>query len=110
MKNRKYKNRTTINRSTKSSTHYKKSFSMDIFRDKKLSFTDIGLLLWLLSNSKDFIINKNNVQIRSGIPEEKFLNSWRILQELGYIEKKPIQGGVDWVINELPISYTVDNK
>ena len=67
-----------------------------------MNFIDIGLLVWLLSNSKDFVINKNLVQKRSGIPEQKFLVSWKKLVELGYIEKHQIQGGVEWVINETP--------
>ena len=68
----------------------------------RVNFIDIGLLLWLLSNSKNFIINKNNVLKRSGIPEQKFLTSWKKLQELGYIEKHAIRAGVEWVINEAP--------
>jgi len=99
-----YVNRTTYNRSRSSRTHYKKSFSMDIYRNPELDFTDIGLLTWLLSNSKTYIINKNRVQQRSGLPEQKFLASWKKLLELGYIEKIPFQGGVEWVINEIPRS------
>ena len=97
-----YNNKTTYNRSRASKTHFKKSFASDIFRDNQLNFIDIGLLLWLLNNSKNFVINKNNVLKRSGIPEQKFLASWKKLQELGYIEKHPIQGGVEWIINEVP--------
>jgi len=105
----KYVNKTTYNRSRASKSHYKKSFAMDIYKNQRLDFTDIGLLTWLLSNSKSFVINKEMVQKRSGLPENKFLKSWKKLQDLGYIEKKAFQGGVEWVINELPVTCKVDN-
>lgn len=97
-----YVNRTTYNRSRSSRTHYKKSFAMDIYRDTDLDFTDIGLLTWMLSNSRSFVINKNKVLERSGLSEKKFLASWKKLLDLGYIEKIRFQGGVEWVINEIP--------
>lgn len=100
-----YKNKTTYNRTRASRSNYKKSFALDIFKDKQLDFIDIGLLTWLLSNSKNFVINKNIIQKRSGTPEKKFLNSWKKLVELGYIEKHPIQSGVEWVINEKPLRH-----
>jgi len=102
-----YVNRTTYNRSRANRTHYKKSFSLDIYRDPELNFTDIGLLSWMLSNSKTYVINKNRVMERSGLPEKKFLPSWKKLQELGYIVKIPFQGGVEWIINEIPARYRV---
>jgi len=77
---------------------------MDIYRDPELDFSDIGLLTWLLSNSKTYVINKNRVQQRSGLPEKKFLASWKKLQKLGYVEKIKFQRGVEWVINEIPRS------
>ena len=83
---------------------------MDIYRDSKLDFTDIGLLTWMLSNSKTYVIHKSKVMERSGLPEQKFLDSWKKLQELGYIEKIPFQRGVEWVINEIPRSYMVHDK
>jgi hypothetical protein len=83
---------------------------MDIYRDPELDFTDIGLLTWLLSNSRNYIINKNVVMERSGLPERKFLASWKKLQENGYVEKKPFQGGVEWVINEIPACYSVHDR
>ncbi len=81
---------------------------MDIYRDTRLDFTDIGLITWLLSNSKSYVINKNEVQKRSGLPENKFLKSWSKLQSLGYLKKKPFQRGVEWVINEIPVSSKGD--
>jgi len=83
---------------------------MDIYRNPELDFTDIGLLTWLLSNSKTYVINKNRVMERSGLPEKKFLASWKKLQENGYVEKKPFQGGVEWVINEIPARYSVHDR
>jgi len=97
-----FHNKTSYRRTRSSRQHYKKSFALDIFKDKRLDFIDIGLLTWLLSNSKSFVINKNLVQRRSGIPEKKFLNSWKKLLNLGFIEKHMIQGGVEWIINEVP--------
>lgn len=47
---------------------------------------------------------------RSGLPERKFLASWKKLQENGYVEKKPFQGGVEWVINEIPACYSVHDR
>ena len=105
-----YVNRMTYNRSRASRTHYKKSFSLDIYRDPELDFTDIGLLTWLLSNSKKYVINKNKVMERSGLPEKKFLTSWKKLQELGYVVKIPFQRGVEWVINEIPAHYSVYDR
>lgn len=97
-------NRTTYNRSRASRTHFKKSFALDIYRNPELDFMDIGLITWLLSNSRTYIINKNRVMKRSGLPEKKFLTSWKKLQEAGYLVKIQLQGGVEWVINEIPRS------
>jgi len=83
---------------------------MDIYRNPELDFTDIGLLTWLLSNSKKYVINKNKVRERSGLSEKKFLTSWKKLQDLGYVAKIPFQGGVEWVINEIPVHYSVHYK
>ena len=107
---RKLLNKTTINRSKLSKTYYKKSMPMLIYKDKDLNFIDIGLLTWLLSNSKNFIVNKNYVMKRSGLPEQKFLDSWKKLKQMGYIEKRLFQGGVEWIINETSASYRSDNK
>ena len=106
----KYINKTIYNRSRASRSHYKKSFSLDIYKDQKLDFIDIGLLTWLLSNSKNFIINKSKVMVRSGLPENKFLNSWKKLQDVGYLEKRPFQGGIEWVINEIPVGSKVGDR
>lgn len=100
---RKYKNNTTIKRYNASKNYHKKSMPMDIYMDKDLNFIDIGLLTWLLSNNKNFKVNKNQVQKRSGLPEKKFLDSWKKLMKLGYIKKTLIQGGVEWVISEIPM-------
>ena len=83
---------------------------MDIFKDPELDFTDIGLLTWLLSNSRTYIINKNRVQQRSGLSEKKFLTSWKKLQDNGYVVKIPFQRGVEWVINEIPVHYSVHDR
>lgn len=83
---------------------------MDIYRDPELDFTDIGLLTWLLSNSKTYVINKNRVMARSGLPEKKFLASWKKLQGLGYVVKIPFQGGVEWVINKIPRTCEVHDR
>jgi len=96
-----YPNRTTYNRSEAGHNHYKKNFDLDIYKNNELDFIDIGLLTWLLSNDDSYIINKGVVMTRSGLPEKKFLTSWKKLQELGYIVKIPFQGGVEWQINEV---------
>jgi hypothetical protein len=83
---------------------------MDIYRDPELDFTDIGLLTWLLSNSRNYVINKNRVRERSGLPEKKFLTSWKKLQDNGYLVKQRFQRGVEWVINEIPVHYSVQDK
>lgn len=80
---------------------------MDIYKNKQLDFTDIGLITWLLSNNKSFVINKEMVQKRSGLPENKFLKSWKKLQDMGFIEKIAFQGGVNWIINEIPVTCKV---
>jgi len=98
-----YVNKTTINRTQMSKSHHKKSISSHIFRNSDLDFIDIGLLTWILSSGKNYIINKCYIQKRSGISENKFKKSWKKLQTLGYIEKRPIQGGVEWIINEIPV-------
>lgn len=96
-----YPNRTTYNRSEAGHNHYKKSIDLDIYKNQQLNFTDIGLLTWLLSNDDSYVINKGTVMTRSGLPENKFLSSWKKLQELGYIVKIPFKGGVEWQINEV---------
>ena len=105
MKRQNFKNETEVNRTTRTKSHHKKSIAMDTITDKRLNLIELGLLVRLLTNSKSYIINKSKVQTDSGVPENKFLKSWKKLQDLGYIEKHLIQGGVRWVINEIPKNY-----
>ncbi len=107
MSKKEYKNKTTLNRVRASKINPKKSFVIEIYKNKGLNFIDIGLLTWLLSNSKTYIVNKKNVMKRSGIPEGKFKDSWKKLEKLGFIEKEDIQGGVHWIINEIPVTCEV---
>ena len=102
-----YKNTTTYNRSRKSKSHHKKSLSIDIVKNTGLNAIDIGILTILLFSSKAYVINKGVIMKRAGIPKGKFNNSWAKLQNLGYLNLRRFQGGVEWVINEIPVNYGV---
>lgn len=52
-------------------------------------------MLQILSNSDDWIINRETVQKNSGLKDIRFSNTWKNLQELGYIkqERLPMKNG-----------------
>jgi predicted transcriptional regulator len=88
-------------------------------RDKENPFTrmsnsignlkadEIGIMFQLLSNSDNWIINKDDVKRKSKLGERRFVRAWNHLKELGYIEiqKLPMKNGkfcYHYTIYEIP--------
>jgi len=72
-----------------------------LINDERLSFTEKGMMIWILSNSDDYIFNSEYVQkYISGIGEDSYYKCMKHLQELGYIQKTKKLKGFDWIINE----------
>ena len=66
----------------------------------KLDGYERAIMLELMSNSKEFIINKSVIQKRLKFPRQKFLNAWASLVEKHFIMcDKNQKYGVHWVIN-----------
>lgn len=73
----------------------------------KLPAAEAGIMLQILSNSNDWVINKEVVRKRSGLGKDRFTKAWNHLKNLGYIsiKRKPSQNGkiqYDYIIYENP--------
>jgi len=56
----------------------------------KLPAVEAGIMLQILSNSDDWVINKEVVRDRSGLGKDRFKKAWNHLKTLGYISIKQI--------------------
>jgi len=56
----------------------------------KLPAVEAGIMLQILSNSDDWVINKEVVRKRSGLGKDRFKKAWNHLKTLGYISIKQI--------------------
>ena len=110
MQKKTYKNTTTYKRCTHSEEHPFTVISNYLIRElesedpqKKINFTELGFMTYLLSNSDTFIFNSEYVQkFISGVGQDKYYRMVEHLIELGYIQKKPRkEGGWNWEINEI---------
>ena len=73
-----------------------------LVQDDRLNATEKGLMLILLSNADSYILNSTYFIQQTGLGNNRFYNCWNHLIELGYINKRQIQGACEWVINEFP--------
>ena len=97
-----FKNKTKVNRAMHDKEHTYTLISNELLRDERLNYVEISIMLSILSNDDSFIFNSTHVQKKLGIGDDKWSKSMKKLQNLGYIEKRRINAGIEWTINEIP--------
>ncbi|MBN2835295.1 MAG: hypothetical protein JXR48_10045, partial [Candidatus Delongbacteria bacterium] len=106
---RKYVNTTHYNTAPHDDKHPFLVISNEIIKDQRLSDEELGLMIRILNNSESYVFNSSYFQAHvSSLGERRYYKSLKHLQELGYIIKKPKQGGIDWIINEVPSNVITD--
>lgn len=103
----KFKNQTNFNRAKHDTKNLYTPVAFVSVSDERLSATELGILVHLLSHADTFIINKNAVLNWSKLGEITFDNAWKNLINYGYIVGKRIQGGYHWTINEISNNSTI---
>ena len=115
-KDRDNKRNTTIyHRSVKDKNNYYTMISNKLVKDDRLSFIEVGIMTWILSNNDSFILNKGFIQKRSGLGRTVFNRAWKALEDLGYIQSYKAmisgQGSVyQYTINETPADSDTQPK
>lgn len=84
--------------------------SNTIVKDKRLSFLEKGLILFLLSNSDEYRINKSVILTQSGHGRKAIDNAFKHLKEIGYIGYMYKNNIHTWIINECPEYYHDSNS
>ena len=102
-----YKNQTIYNRAVHNEENPYKCISAVIYQDDKLGSDEIAIMVALLSNADHFIIHKKEIGKRLKLGYDRLNNAWKLLMELGYIQKELLQGGTNWIINENPENLTM---
>jgi hypothetical protein len=96
-----YHNQFTINRDEHKSGYT--VISNHLVRDERLDALDKGIMLMILANdSTKYVLNTTVLHKSTGLGKTSFYGSIEKLRELGYINKERFQGGVRWIINEIP--------
>ena len=99
---RKYKNKTKISRVKHLAENPYTCITNRLIQDEHLNATEKGMMLMLLSNADSYILNSTYFIQQTGLGNTQYYNCWNHLIELGYINKRQIQGGYEWIINESP--------
>ena len=100
--NKEYCNQFTINRANHKSSYT--CITNHLIKDERLNATEKGIMLLILSNDdKKYVLNMSVLKKLCKIGDDRFNASKRNLVTLGYINKKRIQGGIHWIVNEIPI-------
>jgi len=101
-----FKNQTIYIRETWSEEHPFTIISNYLIKDERLSATEKGLMLMILSNHREYIFNSTVLHWQSGLGKVEFNKSMKILQKLGYLIKKPLKsGGYKWIVIESTLIY-----
>lgn len=79
-----------------------------LIQDKNLSFTEVGIMTYLLSLPKDWVVNKTQIQKESGLGLVAFNKAWKRLEEMGYIVRTAIKGGYCYEIIEKPLANGIN--
>jgi hypothetical protein len=112
-----YKNTTIYKRCTHSEEHPFTMVSNYLIRElqaedpkRRIDFTELGFMVYLLSNSDNFIFNSEYTQKKiSGIGQDKYYQTVKHLQKLGYLKKTRKEGGINWIISEI-LFHIPENK
>jgi hypothetical protein len=96
-----FKNKTVYFRESYNEDHPFTIISNHLVKDERLSATEKGLMLMILSNKNIYILNSTYLQKESNLGKVHFNKSLKKLQELGYLLKKPLKnGGYKWIVME----------
>lgn len=95
-------NKTIYNRAKHSDEEHFTIISNTIVKDIRLNFTEKGLMLYLLSNSDEFVVNKSVIIKTSGLGRKAIDNAFTKLKELNYIQYFYKNNIHTWIINESP--------
>lgn len=82
------KNRTTYLRTTKNNNFVRTDLGIT-----KLPIIESGIMFKILSNTNEWIFNKDIFQNNSGIGKDRFERAWNNLIKLGYITQEKISDG-----------------
>jgi len=101
-----FKNETVYYRTNKKKKYGRRwtLVDMELHNDKRLGGIHLGIMTHILAQANTFIINKGQILKRLKLPEKKFNDTWRELEEYGYIQciRLGKGKGVRWIINEVP--------
>lgn len=101
-----FKNKTVYIRESYNEEHPFTIISNHLVKDERLTASEKGLMLMILSNRNYYILNSSYLQKESGLGKTVFNKSMRTLQKVGYLLKKPIQnGGYKWIVMESTLIF-----
>ncbi len=83
-----YKNKTVYIRESYNDEHPYTIISNHIVKDERLTATEKGLMLMILSNDNSYVLNSSYLQKESGLGKVQFNKTMKRLQELGYLLKR----------------------
>jgi len=66
----------------------RKSFTIidnNLIRDERISANELGMMVWALSHTNDFIIHKISIRKISKLSRRDFDKAWKNLKNYGYI-------------------------
>ncbi len=77
-----------------------------LIKDERLSATEKGLMLMILSNHREYVFNSTVLFKHSNLGKVEFNKSMKKLQTLGYLFKRPLKnGGFKWIIMESTLIF-----
>ena len=69
--------------------------------DNRLSVIEKAIMIMLLAKDDSYVFESGKFFYETGIGISNYKNAIKNLQKFGYLKKKRIQGGVEWIINEV---------
>jgi hypothetical protein len=101
-----YKNKTVYIRESHNEENPYTTISNLLVKDERLTASEKGLMLMILSNANYYVFNSSFLQKESGLGKVQFNKCMKRLQELGYLLKKPLKnGGYKWIVMESTIIF-----
>jgi len=95
-------NKTIYYRASHDEKHPYTMISNTLIKDNRLSILEKGLMIYLLSNSDKYVINKSVILRDSGHGRKAIDNAFKNLKELNYIAYMYNKNVHTWIINEYP--------
>jgi len=85
-------NTTKIIRALKDKEHSFTRISNQLINDERLSDCEVGIMVRILTNSDEWIINKEHLAKKSLMTKGSFTSAWKKLIEFGYIKQNKVKG------------------